>query len=65
MVTISHVNGDKKVVTKGAYESLYKPLGYEIVREKKFREIEKENIDEEHDYDKDDEKPSDRSSKRK
>lgn len=65
MVTISHINGDKKVVTKGAYESLYKPLGYEIVREKKFREIEKENIDKDDEYDKDDEKSFDKSSKRK
>ncbi len=31
MVTITN-NNDKKVVTMGAYENFYKPLGYEIVK---------------------------------
>lgn len=26
-------NNDEKVVTKGAYENFYKPLGYEIYKE--------------------------------
>lgn len=30
----------KKYVTKGAYESFYKPLGYKIVLENKPRKIE-------------------------
>lgn len=33
MIRIAY-NGISKVVTKGAYESFYKPLGYEIVPEK-------------------------------
>lgn len=32
---------DKKYVTKGAYETFYKPLGYKIVLEEKTQEIEK------------------------
>lgn len=31
---------DKKYVTKGAYETFYKPLGYKIVLEEKPQKIE-------------------------
>lgn len=33
----------KKYVTKGAYESFYKPLGYKIVLENKSQKIEKKD----------------------
>lgn len=35
---------DTKVVTKGAYESFYKPLGYEIVDEKSTKVVKEEPI---------------------
>ena len=35
----------KKYVTKGAYESFYKPLGYKIVLENKSQKIEKKDED--------------------
>lgn len=35
MIKITHLNGDEKVVTKGAFESIFKPLGYKQVVEKK------------------------------
>lgn len=35
MIKIAHLNGDEKVVTKGAFESIFKPLGYKQVVEKK------------------------------
>lgn len=44
MIKITHINGDEKVVTKGAYESIFKPLGYKTVVNK---EIKKEEIKEE------------------
>ena len=31
---------DKKYVTKGAYETFYKPLGYKLIIENKTRKIE-------------------------
>lgn len=34
MIKITH-NGNTKVVTHGAYESFYKPLGYTVVVDKK------------------------------
>ena len=48
MVTIINKN-DKKVVTMGAYENFYKPLGYEIVKNQPLKkekvEIEKVSKD--------------------
>ena len=41
MIKITHINGDEKVVTKGAYESIFKPLGYKKVVSK---EIKKEEL---------------------
>lgn len=35
MIKIAHLNGDEKIVTKGAFESVFKPLGYKQVVEKK------------------------------
>lgn len=35
MVKITHINGDEKFVTKGAFESIFKPLGYKMVVNKK------------------------------
>lgn len=35
MIKIAHLNGDEKIVTKGAFESIFKPLGYKQVVEKK------------------------------
>ena len=35
MVKITHINGDEKLVTKGAFESIFKPLGYKMVVNKK------------------------------
>lgn len=43
MVTVSHFNGDEKVVTKGAFESIFKPLGYKITDEKE--KVEREKLD--------------------
>lgn len=34
MVKINHINGDEKLVTKGAFESIFKPLGYKVVANK-------------------------------
>lgn len=31
MVKIEHINGDVKNVTRGAFESVFKPLGYKLV----------------------------------
>ena len=31
MIKITHINGDTKVVTLGAYEGIFKPLGYKPV----------------------------------
>lgn len=42
MVKVEHINGDKKVVTKGAFESIFKPLGYKIVSDKKEIKNDKE-----------------------
>lgn len=41
MVTITN-NNDKKVVTMGAYENFYKPLGYEI---EKNQPLKKEKVE--------------------
>lgn len=30
MIKINHINGDEKVVTQGAFESIFKPLGYKL-----------------------------------
>lgn len=38
MIKISHINGDTKVVTLGAYEGIFKPLGYKPVAEKQAKE---------------------------
>ena len=38
MIKISHINGDTKVVTLGAYEGIFKPLGYKPVAEKETKE---------------------------
>ena len=35
MIKITHINGDEKLVTKGAFESIFKPLGYKMVVNKK------------------------------
>lgn len=47
MIKITHINGDEKVVTKGAFESIFKPLGYKTIvsKETKKEEI-KENKEE-------------------
>ena len=39
MITITN-DKETKVVTKGAYENFYKPLGFEIVKEK-IKEVKK------------------------
>ena len=38
MIKINHINGDTKVVTLGAYEGIFKPLGYKPVVEKIIKE---------------------------
>lgn len=38
MVKITHINGDEKFVTKGAFESIFKPLGYKLVVNKEIQE---------------------------
>lgn len=43
MIKITHINGDEKIVTKGAFESIFKPLGYKIIVSK---ETKKEKIKE-------------------
>lgn len=47
MIKVTHINGDEKVVTKGAFESIFKPLGYKTIvsKETKKEEI-KENKEE-------------------
>ena len=42
MIKISHINGDEKYVTQGAFESIFKPLGYKLVAEKENKEIKTE-----------------------
>lgn len=42
MIKICHINGDEKVVTQGAFESFFKPLGYKPVAEKQVKEENKE-----------------------
>ena len=61
MVKIRHINGDEKFVTKGAFEGIFKPLGYELVAKKKNKDIndKKEIIDDKKEQDKVDEKPID------
>ena len=36
---------DKKYVTKGAYETCYKPLGYKLIIENKTRKIEEPKVE--------------------
>lgn len=43
MIKITHINGDEKIVTKGAFESIFKPLGYKTIVSK---ETKKEKIKE-------------------
>ena len=38
MIKICHINGDEKFVTKGAFESIFKPLGYKPIAEKEIKE---------------------------
>jgi len=38
MIRISHINGDERVVTLGAYDAIFKPLGYKPVAEKVVKE---------------------------
>lgn len=45
IVTIKH-DKDVKKVTKGAYENFYKNMGYEIVNEKKPKEVKEAVISE-------------------
>lgn len=35
MIKITHFNGDEKFVTKGAFEDIFKPLGYKKAIEEK------------------------------
>ena len=47
MIKIAHINGDEKVVTKGAFESIFKPLGYKTIVNKETKKEEvKENKEE-------------------
>ena len=39
MVKVEHINGDVKLVTKGAFESIFKPLGYKVVVAKEKKEL--------------------------
>lgn len=41
MIKISHINGDERVVTLGAYDAIFKPLGYKPVAEKQIKEEKK------------------------
>ena len=47
MIKISHINGDVKVVTQGAFESIFKPLGYKPFVEEQVKEEKKELTGEE------------------
>lgn len=47
MIKISHINGDVKVVTQGAFESFFKPLGYKPFVEEQVKEEKKELTGEE------------------
>lgn len=38
MIKVSHINGDVKVVTQGAFESIFKPLGYKPVVDNEIKE---------------------------
>ena len=38
MIKITHINGDEKLVTKGAFESIFEPLGYKKVVEKDIKQ---------------------------
>ena len=40
MIKITHINGDEKVVTKGAFESIFKPLGYKTIVSKETKKEE-------------------------
>ena len=64
MVKIRHINGDEKFVTKGAFEGIFKPLGYELVAKKKNKDIDdkKEIIDDKKEQNKVDEKPIDKQN---
>lgn len=42
MIKISHINGDEKVVTRGAFESIFKPLGYKEIVVNEVKEEKKE-----------------------
>lgn len=42
MIKISHINGDEKLVTKGAFEAIFKPLGYKEIAIKENKEIRNE-----------------------
>lgn len=42
MIRISHINGDEKLVTKGAFEAIFKPLGYKEIVAKENKEIRNE-----------------------
>lgn len=47
MIKITHINGDEKFVTKGAFESIFKPLGYKTIVSKSTKKEEvKENKEE-------------------
>lgn len=45
MVKITNLIGDEKEVTKGAFESIFKPLGYKIVTNEKLNEMTGKKID--------------------
>ena len=44
MIKITHINGDEKVVTKGAFESIFKPLGYKTIVNKEIKKEEVKDI---------------------
>ena len=46
MVKIEHINGDVKNVTRGAFESVFKPLGYKLVAKEVKEEIVAPKVDE-------------------
>lgn len=51
MIKISHINGDEKIVTKGAFESIFKPLGYKaIVNKEEIKENKEELTGKEESY---------------
>lgn len=45
MIKITDKSGKINIVTRGAYDSFYKPLGYEIVEEKKIITEEKKDYE--------------------